>query len=347
LKVRTREVAESRTQTVPDAHSNRCGQVFGVGMATTVVSNLQLLLQQARELRDRLSNNRRTGSFGADDIDMEIYNDLAKTSIALVPGDPVLGEMVIMPDAHLKSHLPLYAQLPPAARVTERLERRLTKLINRLELLLGERREEPEPTRPAWQVLRDEKTGEAGPILAALERLVSEPHTDAIEDRDFDFVSDRALREVLKLDHVEAQVSFRAGAFKATSLLAGGLLEGMLLDTLQSSDVVAHDKYGEAVEHFPRAGGEINWDRVSLTQLVEAAVRLSLLTETEQRLAEGARDYRDTVHPKAEVRQRSRAKREEAELLLALVRLTYRKLDPGHGEGTSTQQPGREELHDD
>jgi len=45
-------------------------------------------------------------------------------------------------------------------------------------------------------------------------------------------------------------------------------------------------------------------------------------------MAEGARAVRDTIHANAEVRLRTRASAEEAELLLVLIRLIYRDL--GH-----------------
>ena len=259
---------------------------------------------------------------------MQSYNNMIALAAGRLPRDAVLAAMEPMPDANLRTYVSLM-QIPPAPTVTKRLESHLAKFINHLEILLEESADTPKPNRAASEVLREEKTGEAGPILEALERLRSQPPAAKVEQRDFNFISDFDLRVVLGQDFVEAQICFGAGAFKATALLAGALIEGMLFDALQSPDTKANEKYSQAVHGFPRTGSEINWDRVSMTQLIEAGVELSLLTETEQRFAAGARDYRDTVHPNAEVRQRVRAKKEEAELLLALVKLTYRNLDSG------------------
>jgi hypothetical protein len=301
----------------------------------SVIRPLRRALTQARDLREQLLENIRTRSFSADDLDMVTYNNILVLAASVLPEDGVLASMEMMPDSNLRGYVSMM-QIPPAPAVTERLVSHLTTFINHLEVLLDVPPDVSRPKRSAEQVLREEKTGEARSILEALERLGPGLHPANVDQLNFNFVSGRPLREVLRQDFVEAQLSFGAGAFKATALLAGALIEGMLLDALQSPDTKANDKYPQAVQGFPRAGGEIDWDRVSLTQLIKAGVELSLLTETEQRFAAGARDYRDTVHPNAEVRQRVRAKKEEAELLLALVKLTYRNLDSGDKESPPT-----------
>jgi hypothetical protein len=63
-----------------------------------------------------------------------------------------------------------------------------------------------------------------------------------------------------------------------------------------------------------------------MSQLIAAAGKVDLLRAPALRMAEGARDFRDTVHANAEVRERLRPGREDAELLLVLVRLIYRDL---------------------
>jgi len=88
----------------------------------------------------------------------------------------------------------------PPQLPSERLKAHLTRLINRMEILLGE-----EPTQELIDVL------------------------------DFFFILDEELREVLRLDFVEAQKSLSAEAYKACCLLCGGLIEGMLLDIVQKS----------------------------------------------------------------------------------------------------------------
>ncbi len=131
---------------------------------------------------------------------------------------------------------------------------------------------------------------------------------------------------MLAKDYLEAQRSYAVDAFKASAVLAAGIIEGMLLDAIQWPEVLAHPDYPAAVSKFPARDGAINWDKVSLRFLIAAAVAVGLLATTSGRMAEGATDFRDTVHPNAELRLGARAGREESELLLALVRLMYRQL---------------------
>lgn len=292
----------------------------------TIAADLRLVLRQARDLRERLVENLRTARFDADDVDMQTYNNMIALAAGRVPGDAVLAAMEPMPDANLRTYVSLM-QIPPAPTVTKRLESHLAKFINHLEILLGESADTPKPDRAAREVLREEQGSDVRAILDHLETLRQQAaHVPAVEPLDFGFVADPRLQEVLRRDSIEAQVAFAAGAFKACSLVAGGIVEGMLLDKLQQPDVISLSEYAKATAQFPNLGGEINWDRVSLTQLIGAARDLKLLKATALRFAEGARDLRDRVHPKAEVRDGIRPEREEAELLLALVKLINRDL---------------------
>jgi len=186
------------------------------------------------------------------------------------------GEMVTMPDdivAYLQKFRPeILHQFPEVT--SERAKEHLARLINRLEILLGE-----------------------------------EPSQQPLDERDFSFVADQDLREVLKLDFIEAQKSFAAEVYKACGLLCGGLIEGMLLDIVKRSSE-------QPVEE----------DRVSMTNLINLSSKLGLVGDRALRFAKGARDTRDTVHPRAEVRQGSRVSREEALMLLELVKLIYNDL---------------------
>jgi hypothetical protein len=267
--------------------------------------------------------------FGTDDVQMKAYNDLLIETSSLFPDDPILGEMVLMPDGVMQyfgTFAPV-TSMPPAALGSERLEVHLTRLVNRLQAILGERLEEVPPTKTAQEVLRSERKGEVQQILDALDELQrKQSELPPTEERDFDFISDLALRKILTDDFIEAQRAFAVSAFKASAILAGGLIEGMLLDTLRKPEIVTRDKYQSAVAKFPKVEDEINWDKVSLSHLLAAGRELGLIDEVAGRMAEGARDFRDTVHPNAELRQKIRAKREEAKVLLALMELIYRQL---------------------
>ena len=108
----------------------------------------------------------------------------------------------------------------------------------------------------------------------------------------------------------------------------------MLLDVFQRQSVVAEQQLDEVAKrlNLPRSGQSIDWDRVSMTNLLKMSGELGLVSGTALRFAEGARDVRDTIHPRAEVRQ-SRVSRDEASILLDLVKLIYNELVAKFGEG--------------
>ena len=273
-------------------------------MSSLYLSRKQLL-QQARALLNEVQKNIKTGSFSSDNIWMETYNDLIAEAANLFPEDSILnGQMVEMPDAVLQAYDPEYGgllsfQTMPLELPSQRTAESLKRLINRLEIL-----------------------------------LVEEPTQQPLDERDFSFVADHQLREVLRLDFIEAQKSFAVGAYKACGLLCGGLIEGMLLDISSRPYVVTEQQLNEIAKELklPRNSLSIDWNKVSMTNLIKMSGKFGLVSEPALKFAEGARDIRDTIHPHAEARQ-GRASEDEASTLLKIVRLIYNKLVARFGQG--------------
>ena len=268
-------------------------------MSNLRVTRAKQLLQQTKTLREQIQENIRTKSFSSDDVCMQAYNDLIEAGANLFPEDPILnGQMIKMPDSITQSldwqYLMKFPEVP-----FQRTREYLTRLINRLEILLGE-----------------------------------EPAQQPLDERDFSFITGQKLLEVLRLDFNEAQKSFAVGACKACGLLCGGLIEGMLLDILQRPSVANEEQLAGVAKRLklPRVGQSIDWDKVSMTNLIKMSRELGLVSSTALKFAEGARDVRDTVHPRAEVRQ-GRVSKDEASILLELVKLIYNELATRFGEG--------------
>ncbi len=259
---------------------------------------------------------------------MLTYNGIIARVAALLPNDPIVRSMELMPDSTLQTYQ-MIGQFAPPEAVTERLISRLTGLANQLEVVLGEPIQDS-PKRSAAQVLREEDSDDVRFLTNALRKLRTPPPTN-VKKLSFDFMCDQGLRRVVEQDFVEAQQAFGVGAFKASGLLAASVLEGMLLDVLRSAAARTLPSYPKAIASFPKIAGQVDWDRVSLSQLVDGALQLHLVTEREKRFVEGARDCRDTIHSKAELRQRGRVKKEEAELLLVLVGLIHESLNTSLG----------------
>lgn len=96
------------------------------------------ILNRANQLRDEVREDLRLQRWGADDVQMDEYNDFASNLAWLFPDDSVLGGLILMPDANLQS----YGILFPIESMKNnlpalRLQARLTRLINRLEMVLG------------------------------------------------------------------------------------------------------------------------------------------------------------------------------------------------------------------
>ena len=138
-------------------------------------------------------------------------------------------------------------------------------------------------------------------------------------DLDLRFMRDDDLRNIVVNDFMEAQRSFYADAPKAAALLCGSVIEGMLLDVLRRPEVEEDERFGAFLKE--RNWKELNWDHTSLTVFLGLAQAFKLIRPTTSKMAEGARDFRDTVHAAAEARSGSRAGVRDANLLMQIVEL--------------------------
>ena len=68
----------------------------------------------------------------------------------------------------------------------------------------------------------------------------------SVVEGSLDFVLDSGLRKSLESDAKELDACFRAGAWKATMVLGGSIVEALLLDLLLAEEVVEDD--GEPFE---------------------------------------------------------------------------------------------------
>ena len=103
-------------------------------MSNSQVTRARQLLNQARTLREQVREDIRTSNFVSDDLNTQTYNDLIVTASQLFSSDPVLSGLAKMPDQiYGLNFLLTYPQV-----LSARIETHITRLINRLEILLGE-----------------------------------------------------------------------------------------------------------------------------------------------------------------------------------------------------------------
>jgi len=68
-----------------------------------------------------------------------------------------------------------------------------------------------------------------------------------------------------------------------------------------------------------KGGGAINWDAASLDRLTCLAEALGLIHTSRAHLLRGMRDFRNTVHPQSELREKNRPSRSDTRVLIAAV----------------------------
>jgi hypothetical protein len=141
-----------------------------------------------------------------------------------------------------------------------------------------------------------------------------------------DFLVSADLRRVVEADLRELEVLRQAGAAKALFILAGSLVEGVLVDVLGRREDLAQSilKKGK----WPNDAG--------LAGLIEGAARFGLVQPTVKGLLEVLKDYRDLVHPVRMSTTKLRARQDTAELVLQAVRVVLADLEEARVKGTLT-----------
>jgi len=153
-------------------------------------------------------------------------------------------------------------------------------------------------------------------------RATSKPLTATAPPIEFAFIVDPDLRATIEQDYGEARRAFEQELHKAAALLLGSVAEGLLLDLLQRPSAVGLASYEQtASEILPKmkGGSGINWGAASLDQLTRTAETLGLIHTTRAHLLRGMRDFRNTVHPQSELREKNRPSGSDTRVLVAAV----------------------------
>jgi hypothetical protein len=136
----------------------------------------------------------------------------------------------------------------------------------------------------------------------------------------FAFVKDPAIRTILERDHTELG-SLPRKALKARFVLAGGIIEGTLLDALIRDSTRAR---------LTTAGLRENRDleQWGLSALLDASVELGLISPSAQSFGHAVREYRNLVHPGLERRKGLSLAIEEVEIAEKVLQIVLRDLAP-------------------
>ena len=119
---------------------------------------------------------------------------------------------------------------------------------------------------------------------------------------EFNYINDSTLREIIKRDYRElSYILFPDGAWKSIVIMAGSILEAILVDRL-AADAKKAIKCKYAVQKKLKANdlSNGNW---KLVHLIEVADEIGLLpAKRKETIDQVLREYRNFVHANAEIR---------------------------------------------
>jgi hypothetical protein len=155
-----------------------------------------------------------------------------------------------------------------------------------------------------------------GTLRVAIDAPESTPVT---ETREFSFVKDAELRKMIERDYTEIQRAYVAQCWKSVIILSGGAIETILLDLLQQNQGMAM-----AASKAPK--GKLDMTRWDLSDLINVAVELKLVSQGVEKLSQPVREYRNLVHPGNEIRNKLVFDAEEAKIALEVLHIVHRDL---------------------
>jgi hypothetical protein len=156
----------------------------------------------------------------------------------------------------------------------------------------------------------------AARLAAVLEAVRGD--SPVTEKLDFSFVRDATLREILERDWDEAQRAYVAQCWKSVVILSGGAVEALLLDRLLQEPART-----PLAKNAPKNRELDKWD---LSELIKVSVELDLVEPVAETVANAVRQYRNLVHPGAELRGGLRVEKLEAESGLNVFKTVCRDL---------------------
>lgn len=133
------------------------------------------------------------------------------------------------------------------------------------------------------------------------------------------FITDVGLRESIRLDLSAANSALHNGEWKASTVLAGSVVEAILLWSIQSNPVPL-----AALATRP-GGAPENW---MLNDLINVSLALNLIEQDTATQARLAKDFRNLIHPGRAQRLQQVCDRGTALTALAAAELTVRDISP-------------------
>lgn len=134
----------------------------------------------------------------------------------------------------------------------------------------------------------------------------------------FHFVKDKGLRDIVERDYPELLTAFAASCKKSALVLAGSIIEAILLDYVQQNLTNALK-----TKVAPKSSDPLRW---SLEELINVSTELKAELTPLQTMSHAIRRYRNLVHPAVELKSPMKVELEEARVAISLVRILHREL---------------------
>ena len=142
---------------------------------------------------------------------------------------------------------------------------------------------------------------------------------------DFSFIGDDALQAMIERDKEELDNSLKSGLWKATLLLAGSIIEAILVDYFlnfpPNEDVLS--VFEEAA--FKRYKGR-KVEELDLVALIKLAVTDNLIAEENSQLSTVIKNYRNLIHPGRELRKKEKVNEHTATVAKSLVEIVISEI---------------------
>ncbi len=160
-------------------------------------------------------------------------------------------------------------------------------------------------------------------VLGRLKSAIDEPpDTPITETRDFSFLHNCELRNIIERDFSEIQRASSSGCWKSVIILCGGSIEAVLADLLMDNPVQAM-----ASTKAPNKKDITRW---GFSDLIAVCVDLKLVTKGVEKLSHPIREYRNLVHPGIELREKLDFHAEEARIAVEVLNIVLRDLACPH-----------------
>jgi len=155
--------------------------------------------------------------------------------------------------------------------------------------------------------------------LGRLKIVIDEPKdTPITEKKNFSFISNPDLQRILERDFLEIQRAYISECWKSVIILLGGAVEAILTDLL-----ISNLSQALCAQSAPQKKDIKKW---GLSDLINVAVELKLVSTSVEKLSHSLREYRNLVHPGKEIAENLIFDAEEAKIAIEVLNILYRDL---------------------